>query len=44
MLNLLPPDTKWSCRADGHNAYPSRLGIPNNGGIQPHYHRRIDSF
>jgi hypothetical protein len=36
--------TKRSCRAGSHNTYPSRLGVPNDGGIQPHYHSRIDGF
>jgi hypothetical protein len=36
--------TKRSCRANDHNAYHSRLSVPNDGGIQPHYHRRIDGF
>jgi hypothetical protein len=30
--------------AGSHNAYPSRLGVLNDGGIQPHYHCRIDGF
>jgi hypothetical protein len=36
--------TKWSCRAGCHNSYPNRLGVTNNGGIQPHYHGHIYGF
>ena len=43
-FNIYRRYTKRSCRCGDHNAHLSRLGVPNDGGIQPHYHRRIDGF
>jgi hypothetical protein len=34
-LNL-PSINQQSCRAGGHNAYLSRLGVPYDRGMQPH--------
>ena len=43
-FNIYRRYTKRSCRCGGHNAYLNWLGVPNDGGIQPHYHHRIDGF